>query len=279
MPLKRRRGKKIVKRRKGKRGGGKIAKRDVMVNKMPKRLHTAIAPHYFTTLEYGFTGNQTLGAGVQGYFNVWANGLFHPGDNLQQVGTAVANYNQFSSVAYGGTLYPATLALNALNPAGETQLSVLYSRYRVHMSRIQVTCQPLGAGVDTMCAVTPINGDSLAIPLPGNDIQRAQSEAYTKFITCSAGNNIKQNTISLKCRPFEITGQTKQQYRDDPNTSGQTSTSNPGAPASAASGNYSGVFWQVNTSPFSVAGVQSNNFEIRVTYYVEFYEPVAMLDT
>lgn len=281
--MRKRRGKKP---RRGRKRGRAMVKKEVMVNKMPRRLHTVIAPHYFTTLEYGFTGSATLAAGAQGYFNVWANGLFTPGNNLGGAtaggGQATVNFVLFTGAGFGGTLYPATLALNALNPVGETQLSVLYGKYRVHSSKISVTCTPVSGSPDCLLSVLPIDGNSLEAGLPGNDIQRAQSQPFAKAIQVSPNNNLKQNTVQNKCQSHTILGLTKAQYKDDPLTAGLTSATNPsGFPTSIGGNNASpdGVFWQVNVSPMRAADTPLNLYEIRVIYFAEFFEPVAMLDT
>lgn len=273
----RRRGRRRVggKRRRGRFYKSAVGKGEVMVNRTKARLHNVVAPHYLTKLEYGFTGSQTLAAGVQGYFNIWLNCLTFPGD---PAGSAVGLGVDYTNAAFGGTLYPATHALAALEPVGYTQLSVLYERFRVFASKIQVTCQPVGA-VDAMMCVLPVNGASLTVPEPGNDIQRAQSAPYAKFITCSSNNNIRQNTISMYMDAPTMLGLTKQQYKDDPNT-GHDYDKWPGTnTGNAIIDDYPGAYWQVNVSPFAAGAVLSNNFEVRVTYWVECFEPVVPTDT
>lgn len=251
---------------------------EMMVNRTSARLHNVVASHYLTRLEYGFTGSLTLGAGVQSYFNVWANGLTFPGDHLFNVGDPVTNFLDFSSGGAGGTLYPATEILTALNPVGYTALGNLYNKYRVMASKIDVTVSP--NTTDMLLTLLPLSGYNLAVAgVPGADIQRAQSCPYAKAITCSPNNNIKQNRLSMYMDNPTIVGYTKRQYMDDPQTSAVVDVSNPpGTALPEASGSYSQVLWQVNYSPFTAGATVSANIEVRVTYTCEFFDPVTPQD-
>jgi len=242
-----------------------------MVNRMPKSLHTVVAPRYLTELEYGFTGSQLSTAGLQGYFNIWANGLWFPGEPLPGPGGNAFTVAIGADEGVGGVVYPATVALTALQPVGETMLASLYDKYRVHGSSIAVTCTPTSGSANAIISIVPISGSELLVAIPGNDIQRAQSMPRSKFITVSPNNNIKQNRISARCASHIILGMTKQQYNDSPSTAGITSTENP-------AGDYA-VFWQMNLAPFSAGALTSCDFEIRVTYLVEFFDPLGPTDT
>jgi len=274
--MKKARGK--TKRRKGapKKKGSKMT----MVNRMPKSLHTVVAPRYLTELEYGFTGTATMGAGVQGYFDVWANGLWFPGITTY-AGGAGLNFTTTAGadLGVGGVVYPATVALTALQPVGETMLASLYDKYRVHGSSMSVVVTPEASSANLMVTLVPLSGNEVIAGIPANDIQRAQSLPRSKAITVSPNNNIKLNRVHAKCAPHNILGMTKQQYNDNPNTSGLVAISNPGGPSGPADAESNVVFWQVNLSPFASGFSTSANIEVRITYLVEFFDPLGPTDT
>jgi len=267
-------------RGKTKRGKGAHKKKGnkmTMVNRMPKSLHTVVAPRYLTELEYGFTGTATMGAGVQGFFDVWANGLQFPGNCYG--GPAGANpftVTAGADLGVGGVVYPATVALTALQPVGETMLGQLYDKYRVHGSSISVVVTPEASSANLMVTLVPLSGNEVLVAIPGNDIQRAQSLPRSKAITVSPNNNIRQNRISAKCAPHNILGMTKQQYNDHPYTGGIVAVSNP---AGGEDTDGPQVFWQVNICPFATGFSTSANIEVRVTYLVEFFDPLGPTDT
>jgi len=267
-------GKRHLKHRKG-HAHKKKGRTMTMVNRMPKQMHTVVAPKFLTELEYGFTGTAQMGAGIAGYFNIWANGISFPGENG---GVAPGDFNPFTQTAgvnlgVGGIVYPAVVALTALQPVGETMLASLYDKYRVWKSKMAVTVT--GTGGNSIVTLVPIVGASLQVGIPGVDIQRAQSLPYSKAITVSANNNIKQNRIASSCVPHVILGETRQQYLDDPNTAGIMATSG-GLPPISDSSNQ--VFWQVNIAPFASTQVTLVDVEVRVTYVVELFDPLGPTD-
>jgi hypothetical protein len=154
-------------------------------------------------------------------------------------------------------------------------LASLYDKYRVHGSSIAVTCTPTSGSANSIISIVPLIGSELLVAIPGNDIQRAQSLPRSKFITVSPNNNIRQNRISARCAPHIVLGMTKQQYNDNPYTSGITSTGNPTSEDAVGSNQ---VFWQMNLAPFSAGALTSCDFEIRVTYLVEFFDPLGPTD-
>jgi len=249
-----------------------------MINKMPKSLHTVVAPRYLTELEYGFTGTATGTEGDQGYFNIWANGIALPGT---ETSTGTSNFNPFTTTSgadagVGGVIYPANVALTALQCVGETMLASLYDKFRVWKSSIEVIATPISGGTNAQIVLLPITGTELFTSIPGNDGQRAQSLPRSKFITVSPNNNIRQNRIASTCVPHVVLGLTRQQYLDDPGTAGVMSTSNPPSNLPDAS---SQVYWQINMMPFSSTGTVTCNVEVRVRYHVELFDPLGPTDT
>jgi len=228
-------GKKRVKKRGKKNGKSKVptlggffksaVKRggQVMVNKVPAKMHDVVAPHYLTKLAYGFTGYQLttvggLGAGLS-YFTIALNSLTFPGN--------VAGIARFTDASFQGTLVPATLALNALNPMGYSQLGVLYQQYRVFASKITVVYNPNATLTSNMVCIYPqSNAGGFAAP-EVLDMQRALNLPYAKFKEVTSQNMVKNNSISSYMDVATLNGLTKQQMIDDNN---YASPSIPGSP-------------------------------------------------
>lgn len=238
---------------------GASGRKGVMVNRTSARMHNFVAPHFLTKLECGFTGTSAGLAGGITYFSVRANGLHFPMDD--GAGAAPSFLNAATA---NGTAFPATLALGALEPAGYTQLSVIYAQYRVYASKIQITVQPTGAvsAIEYLC-VYPSDTDATVI---ATDFQRAMSQPYSKCITCTAQNNVKQNTIQMYLDNPTILGLTRQQYND------------LGATASVTNANpNSDTHWNIVVS--NTGAVQAAyTVEVRVTYWVEFFDQLPPTD-
>lgn len=229
------------------------AHQNMMVNKASARLHNLVAPKFLTKLEYGFTGAHTLAAGTVGYFDVKLNSLHFPGN---------AN-DPFTGAQFGGTLYPATLALNALNPDGYSQLGVLYSTVKVLASKFTITCTPTGS-VDCGMCVYPVESPAALVA----DYQQAQSLPYSKAIVCTGNNNIRQNTIQSYMDGATLAGLSKRQYIDD----------NYNFQATIGADPHSIQDWVVIITPFAAGSALSNNIQVRVTYWVEFFDPLPPTD-
>lgn len=265
MPMKRkgaRRGRKRMgrKRKGGKFYKSKVGKAEVMVNRVPARLHNPVAPHFLTRLEYGYTGtiNQAIAAGVASMWTHWANGLHFPG--------ATTAANQFTAApgppGGAGVLFPATHALAALNPTGFSQLSVLYTLYRVYASRLTLTVTPQTSQPAFVC-VYPQTTE-----LPVAEYQSALAQPYSKNYTVSVNNNIKQNTISIYMDNPTILGLTKQQYNDLGSASAVNNT-NPVTPC----------FWNIIVQPSQAATTLVGcAIDFRIVYYVEFFDPLPPAD-
>lgn len=235
---------------------GASGRKGVMVNRTAARLHTVVSPHYLTKLEYGFTGHQALAANTNGYFSIWMNGLHFPG-SINGGGAG-----DFTNGTNGGTLYPAALAMAALNPIGFSQLAVLYARYRVLGSKIQITCTP-----DTSDQLLIVGPDTDRSDVIATDTQRALAQPYHKSIQCTQTNNVKQNTIQLYMDCPTVAGLTKQQYYDNPNVGSLVATN----PSDV-------IYWNIYQSSFTAAIAQANNYVVKVTYWCEFYEPLPPTD-
>lgn len=238
----------------------KVGKGEVMVNRTAARLHTVVAPHYLTHLDAAFTGAIWNAAPTATQaFSIYANGLSYPFNTGNPFTTANTT---------AGVLYPATLALNALHPVGFSQLTVLYSFYRVYASRISITVTPNPSGNELLnMVVYPSSND-----LPVTDFQRAQAQPYSKTIMVSPNNNVKQNTISLYMDNPTILGLTKMQYNDSSATQA-LSTANPS----------SGTYWNViiyNASGNNLPATQASSTAVNchVDYTCEFFEPLPPTD-
>lgn len=224
-----------------------------MVNKEPGRLHMPVAPRYLTKLEYGFSGtiNQALAAGTASYWSI------HGGTGLHCGNTA----NTFTAVTGSGVLYPATLAINALSATGFTQLSVLYARVRVHMSRIVLSLTP---PTKAFVVVYPSNED-----VPVTDFQSALAQPFSKEYELSQYNNVKQNTIMMTHKSHEILGLTKRQFMDSDNTAALVTATHPN----------NQVYWNIIVQPDAAAtSLVGTTVNLRMTYWAEFFDPLPPTD-
>jgi len=268
-----RKGKGAVSGRRFKRG---VNKGLLMVNRTPSKMHEVVAPKFRTHLEYGFTGYQAttaagLGAGPTN-FSVLMNGLTFPGSVVNSTFTDAAHFQ--------GTLFPATLALTALNPLGHAQLSVLYQSYRVLSSKFQITYTPYSFQAATASGlvdivVAPMND---AIPV---DMQKALSLPWSKYKQVSFTNNLKNNTLTLYHKCHEILGRTKNQYYTDVGTFAAVSVNPTGA--DLLQWNVlclpSGSVSQTGGTGASIAPTYyGGNIDVKVTYEVEYFDPLLPTD-
>lgn len=198
--------------------GSKDRKGEVMINKTPAKLHNVIAPHYFTRLEAGFSGNRPAAAGAAAYFDVDMT-PYLPFD------PSVGKLFTDASPGPAGVLVPATLALNALEPVGTAALSALYKSYRCYAARLDVTYTPTAGADGSMLIVVPFSSGSGG---EVTDAQIAMSLPYSKAITCTGNNNVKQNRISMYMDLPTLLGLTRTQYNDLSTSIGNFQSSNPG---------------------------------------------------
>lgn len=270
--MRKRRGNKS--RRGRKRGHGKfykskVGKGEVMVNRTPARLHTVIAPHYLTKVDFGFTGQVSLTTPSEGYFSVFGNNVMYPG-NCDTTGTGI---NLFTSATAGGTVFPATLALNHLNSIGMAQLGVLYEKYICLASKISVTFSPDNSSDanNALLVVYPSVDVSGTI---ANDTQRAMMQPYAKEKQTSTNNNVKQNTISIYMDSPTVLGLTKQQYYDNPSVQYSTQVSGGSTP----SGSSYYWYWNINYSPYATGMSLQGAVDVKVTYWLDLFEPLPPTD-
>lgn len=185
------------------------APRNVMVNRMPRRAHTAIAPKYFTTMETGFQGAVSTGAPKVQYFDVWgnyydtafyANGLVTP---------AFSNFTGMTNASFVNT----ALDVSTLQYAGSSRLAQLYQRYKVNASQISVTVSPTAAADIMEICIFPY---SINTTTPVTDMQNAKNQPFSKCFTVTGNNNIKQNTLHHKLHSMVPLGISREQYRNLP---------------------------------------------------------------
>lgn len=260
MPF-RRRGRRLRRRIGRRRRGRKFykstgRKAEVMVNRMPARYHTLVAPHYLTRLEAGYSGNIPAAKGPALNWDVW--------------GTPYLPFDQghvFTAASPGGVLVPATVALAALNAVGFTAMGNLYSEFRVFAAKLDVTVTPTaGADVSLLCVMPYGEAEVTTI----TDIQLAMSQPYAKCITVTGNNNVRQNRISLYIDAPTLYGYTKQQFMDSSDTIGNTA----GNVSGAANPNKSIAFRIFQECLSGNALTAFESVEVRLTMWAEFLGPL-----
>lgn len=245
-------------------------KGELMINKTPARLHNCIAPRFKTRLEAGFSGILTnANSPATAFFTISGNGVHLPFNGPSGNGyTGKA----FTSAGGGpqGTLVPATVALNALGAVGHNLLSNLYSQYRVYASSLQVTFTPSAGADGALLVICPVPGSG---DISGFETQYLMSAPYSKAITCTGNNNVKQNRISHYMDSATALGMTRAQF--------QASLPTLTNADSAGTNNVNQWNWVVAYQMLSGSAPSSNVFvEVRMTFYVEYEAPQAnLLDT
>lgn len=212
-----------------------------MYNPVPRNLHNIVAPRFFTNLEYGFTGQL---AGAAGYhFTVLGNGLALPGNTA----------NVFTGA--GGTLFPSTVTLAALNPVGFSQLGGLYKAYRVWSSTITVSGFP-----ESFCGFGVVFPTSTEASLA--DPQLAQSLPYSKMKILTSTGNSADNTITSLMDTKTMYGLSQSQMKAAVEYSG-TSSSNPS----------NSWWWNILLSS-TVNAARTFDVVLRVNYVIEYFDPL-----
>lgn len=229
-----------------------------MVNRTPARLHNVIAPHYYTRLEAGFAGNRPAAAAAQSYFDIDMSAYLPFDPSIGKLWTDAAP-------GPAGVLVPATLALNALEPVGAAALAALYKSYRVYAAKLDITYSPTAGADATMMVVQPY---STFVGGPSTDAQAAMSQPYSKAITCTGNNNVRQNRISSYMDVATMLGFTRQQYKDATTSIGNYDASNPGI----------GAAFRVYLDTLSGAALSAIAVvEVRLTLWVESLYPLQNL--
>jgi len=219
-----------------------------MYNPMSHATHNVVAPRFFTNLEYGFSGNLAGAAGYQ--FTVLGNGLSLPG-NTADVFTGA-----------GGTLFPATVALNALQPLGFSAIADLYNSYRVWTSSITVSAFP-----EFNPAGVPTSGAAQLVIFPTNteaslaDVQKAQSLPYSKTKILTTYASAQDCTITNTMDTKSVFGLSETQMKADSKYYSLTGT------------NPSNSFWYNALISNTTNAVFSCRVIVKVNYRVEFFDP------
>jgi len=169
----------------------------VMINKMPKRVHNVVSPMFFTTLQAQCQVRIPTGGGAVGNFSVWASQLFEPFNTPQPLSALATNLG--------------AIPLDNVLPAGLTALSYVYMSYRVHKCTMRITVTPRASADQLLLILLP--QDASGIPVA--DAQQALSQPYSKTITCTGNNNIKQNTLTFAIKNRDYYGKTKVGYRSE----------------------------------------------------------------
>jgi len=228
---------------------GRVAAPRIMSNPSLSSSHNIVAPRYFTNIEYGFSGELNTASGYQ--FTVLGNGLQTPGNTSQAFTTGGL-----------GVLFPATHALNALQPVGFSALSTLYASIRVWESTITVSMVPIttvggnGYSLGGQLVVFPTSTEEAL-----TDVQLAQSLPYAKHIIINSGGAQKDNTIIKKMDTRTIYGLSDAEMMANPNYT------------AGIGGNPSfSWWWNVIAANFTNSNI---GFQVivRVNYRVEFFDP------
>lgn len=243
-----------------------------MVNRMPKRSKTLIAPKYFTTMEASFQGVLGITATQLQYFDISAFDLARPFFCYEDPSGAT---NTGFTTMTGSALLNTTGVVESIMTAGFDTLSLLYNKYRVHASKLRITMTPTaGADVLDLC-VCPWAGAVTTSGSYPNTFYEARAQPYSKVIQCTGNNNIKQNTLIHKQKNRTLLGLSKEQYRadlDNCRDSDVLTGSRPTEEPNGQAGNP--LFWRVYYAKYS-SGVFTAPVavSVNVTYYVEWLQP------
>lgn len=223
--------------------------RMVMINSMPKRVHTLVAPIFFTTMQAQIQARLPIGVASTGHFYVYASKLFEPFNNP----TA-----PLSAIATG----LGAIALDNVQPAGILAIANLYENYRVHKCTMRTTFTPRINADQILLVVLPQDQDTTSV----TTAQQALSQPYSKTITCTGTNNIKQNTMHMGIKNRTYFGRTKQSYRAENEYAcfGSITGSQP------VLNMYYDTWYETYSGAVTTADI---NINIVLTYSVEFFEP------
>jgi len=219
----------------------------VMINRMPRRMHNVVAPIFFSTMQCQAQARIEIDQSSGAHFDVHANKMNNP--------------------FYGATLLSAiatglgSVGLDDLQPAGFIALSNIYTSYRIHKCTMRVTMTPSNATDILLLAVLPQGSDQAQI----TTFQQAMSSPYSKTITCTGNNNIKQNTVTLGIKTRDFFGKTKQAFRAENDYAvTEAFTSAPQFPLQYD------VWYQLYSGANNTGTIAVN---VVLTYSVEFFAP------
>jgi len=219
----------------------------VMVNKMPKRVHCVLSPIFFTTMQAQCQAVLPIGSLATDTFSVYASKIYQPFNSPTPL----------SAVATG----LGSVALNSLVPAGFVAMSNIYMSYRVHKCTMRITATPRASADQLLLCIYPQDEDTGAVA----SAQQALSAPYSKTITCTGNNNIKQNTMSIGVKNREYFGRTKQSYRSE-----NDYAVIEGLNGSPLINMVYHVWYQTYSNAVTTAEIALN---VVLTYSIEFFEP------
>lgn len=224
-----------------------VKSRTVMVNAMPRRVHNIVAPIFFTTMQCQVQVRLPVGALATDTFAVYASKLYEPFNSTLPLG--------------GITTSLGTIATNNLLPAGFTALSNLYECYRVHKCQMRLTVTPRLSADYLLLVALPQDEDTTVAATA----QQALSSPYSKTITCTGNNNIKQNTLHLGIKNRTYFGRTKQSYRSENDYAAVGGITSP-----PLINMLYHVWYQTYSGAVTTADTAIN---LVLNYSVEFFEP------
>lgn len=169
----------------------------VMINKMPKRMHCVLSPMFFTTMQAQCQATIPIGSAATDTFAIYASKIYQPFNSPTPL----------SAVATGLGSVP----LSNLLPAGFVAMANVYMSYRVHKCTMRITATPRASADQLLLCIYPQDEDTGAVA----SAQQALSAPYSKTITCTGNNNIKQNTMFISVKNRDYFGRTKQSYRSE----------------------------------------------------------------
>lgn len=169
-----------------------------VVNRQPRGSHIPIPLRFLTRGVITFVGYVPSGV-ASGYFYLNATSIYQPGNQVSAKFTDATNGS--GVVAVGGLTN---------NVVGYTDLSAIYDNYKVHSSRVKVTCNPQNQADSSTFAMCPVNGNLLS----NVNVSTVIDSAYGKYKQVNSSSDARANTISMKCRINKLLGITKRQYLD-----------------------------------------------------------------
>lgn len=221
----------------------------VMVNSMPKRVHNLVAPIFFTTMQAQVQCRIPAASAAEGNFNVYCSKLHEP------FNTATAPLSAIATVL-------GSIPINNVLPAGLTAIANLYESYRVHKCHMRITATPRVVADQLLLVILPQDEDTTLVA----STQQALSQPYSKTITCTGTNNIRQNTMHMGVKSRTFFGRTKQSFRSE-NDYACIEGVIGGSPILNM---YYDVWYQTYSGAVLSADL---NINVVLTYSVEFFEP------
>jgi len=157
---------------------------------------------------------------------------------------------------------PLGVTLATADPIGFNELSAIYQSYRVYGSKVSWTLAPSALSDTVQVAILPAYANSTATYIALN-VAEVEQQPFAKSaqITSSRG----RTTLSSFISQHKLLGVRKQAIEDDLSTrfTGNGGGGNPSALA------YWFFYW---AAPDAVNLSTALNYNVKVTYFVEWYE-------